>query len=65
MSTADMLVAKRLFNIIITTKGARLITMDISSFYLMIPRNQPEYIRIHIKYIPYEIIIEYKLKEKP
>ena len=37
--------------------------IDISNFYLMTPLKQPEYIRIHIKDIPVEIIAEYKLKE--
>jgi len=33
--TADMLVAKLLFNSVISTKGARLMTINISDFYLM------------------------------
>ena len=36
----------------------------ISNFYLMIPLKRLEYIRIHIRDIPDEIIIEYKLKKK-
>ncbi len=35
--TAEMLVAKMLFNSVISMKGARFITMDISNFYLMTP----------------------------
>ena len=35
--TADMLVAKLLFNSVISTKGARFMTIDISDFYLMTP----------------------------
>ena len=35
--TADMLVAKMLMNSVISTKGARFMTMDISNFYLMTP----------------------------
>ena len=35
--TAEMLVAKLLFNSTISTKGARFMTMDISNFYLMTP----------------------------
>ena len=61
--TADMLVAKMLFNSVISTKGARFMTMDISNFYLMTPLTRPEYIRISLKDIPEEIIIEYKLRE--
>ena len=33
--TADMLVAKILFNSIIYTKGSRFMTIEISNFYLM------------------------------
>ena len=32
--TADMLVAKLLFNSIISTHGARFMTMDLTNFYL-------------------------------
>jgi hypothetical protein len=42
--TAEMLVAKMLFNNIISTKGARFMTMDISNFYLMTPLHRPEFI---------------------
>ena len=62
--TADMLVAKLFFNSIISTEGARFMTIDISNFYLMTPLKKPEYIHIHIRDIPDKIIAEYKLKEK-
>ncbi len=35
--TAEMLVAKMLFNSVISMKGAPFMTMDISNFYLMTP----------------------------
>jgi hypothetical protein len=56
--TADMLIAKLLFNSVISTKGARFMTIDISDFYLMTPLKRPEFIRISINDIPEEIIIE-------
>ena len=59
-----MLVAKLLFNSVISTKGARFMTMDISNFYLMTPLSRPEYIRVKLSDIPDEIINEYKLKDK-
>ena len=59
-----MLVAKILFNSVIYTKGAKFTTIEISNFYLMPPLKLPEYIRIHVRDIPDEIIKEYKLKEK-
>jgi hypothetical protein len=37
--TAEMLVAKLLFNSIISTHGAKFMTMDIANFYLMRPLN--------------------------
>ena len=58
MPTADMLVAKILFNSVISTRGAKFMTMDISNFYLMTPLKRPEYICISIKDIPKEIITE-------
>ena len=39
-------------------------TIDISNFYLVTPLKRPEYIRIHVRDIPNEIIKEYKLKLK-
>ena len=61
--TADMLVAKLLFNSVVSTKNARFMTMDISNFYLMTPLTRPEYIRINLKDIPEEIITEYNLRK--
>jgi hypothetical protein len=59
-----MLVAKMLFNSIISTKDARFMTMDISNFYLMTPLHRPEFIRMKLSDIPAEVIEEYKLREK-
>ena len=59
--TADMLVVKMVFNSIVSTRDAKFMTMDISNFYRMTPRL--EYIRINIKDIPEEIILEYNLRE--
>ena len=40
-TTACMLVAKLLLNSVVSTKGAKFMTMDISKFYLMTPLNRP------------------------
>ena len=61
--TADMLVAKMLFNSVISTPGAKFMTMDISNFYLNTPLKRPEFIRLNIRDIPREIIEEYKLRD--
>ena len=62
--TAEMLVAKMLFNSVISTKGARFMTMDISNFYLMTPLHHPEFIHVKLSNILDEVIEEYKLREK-
>ncbi len=42
--TAEMLVAKMLFNSVISMKGARFMTKDISNFYLMTPLHRAKFI---------------------
>jgi len=59
-----MLVAKTLFNSVISTQGAKFMILDISNFYLMTPPTQPEYMRVKLTDIPQEIIDEYNLKDK-
>lgn len=61
--TAEMLVAKILFNSVISTPNARFMTMDISNFYLNTPMKRPEYIHIKLIDIPEEIIGKYKLRQ--
>ena len=56
--TADMLVAKILFNSVISTKGARFMTIDILNFYIITPLKRHEFIRINLRYILDEIITE-------
>ena len=62
--TVEMLVAKMLFNSVISMKGAHLMTMDITNFYLMTPLHHPEFIQMKLSNIPDEVIKEYKLREK-
>ena len=59
-----MLVAKMLFNSIISTKGACFMMMDISNFYLMTPFYQPKFIWIKLSNILDEVIDKYMLREK-
>ena len=61
--TADMLVAKLLFNSVVSTRNAKFMTMDISNFYLMTPLKRPEYILISIKKIPDKITNKSKLRD--
>jgi hypothetical protein len=62
--TADMLVAKMLFNNVISARGARFMTMDIFNFYSMTPLHRPEFIRMKLSNILDEIIDKYKLQNK-
>ena len=62
--TAKVIVAKLLFNSVVSTPGAKFMTMDISHFYLTTPLKRPEYIRINIRDIPQEIIDEYNLHQQ-
>jgi hypothetical protein len=62
--TAEMLVAKILFNRVISMPDARFMTMDILNFYLMTPLKWPEYICIRLSEVPEEIISEYNLCNK-
>ena len=59
--TAKMLMAKLLFNNVISTKGAKFMTMDISNFYLMTPLPWLEYLCLKLSDIPNKIITEYCL----
>ena len=61
--TAEMLVAKMLFNSVVSTKDAKFMTIDISNFYLNTPLKRPEFARLKLSDIPEEIIQEYKLRD--
>ena len=50
--TAEMLVAKILFNSVISTKDAKFMTIDISYFFLDSPLPCPEFVKIKINNIP-------------
>jgi hypothetical protein len=62
--TAEMLVAKMLFNSVIFMKGAWFMTMDISNFYLISPLHSAKFIQIKFSDIPDEVINKYKLWDK-
>eukprot|EP00804_Cyclotella_cryptica_P020749 CCRYP_016588-RA/>CCRYP_016588-RA protein AED:0.03 eAED:0.02 QI:0/0/0/1/1/1/3/0/1217 len=59
--TADMLTTKILLNSVISTKGARFMTIDIKDFYLNTPMVCPEYMRLKLSDIQDHIIKLYKL----
>ena len=55
-ATAEMLLVKIFFNSIISTPGAKFMTMDIKDFYLATPMKRKEYMCIKLTGIPQEII---------
>jgi hypothetical protein len=59
--TAELETIKILFNSVISTAGAKFISIDIKNFYLNTPLERPEYVRIPANLIPDEIVHEYKL----
>ena len=59
-----MLLAKIIFNSVISTKGAKFMTADISIFYLMNLLKRSEYVKLNLADIPTEVIEEYSLPGK-
>ena len=62
--TADLLTVKILFNSIVSTPGAKFMTLDIKDFYLMTPMDRYEYFRMKLDLFPEDIIEEYGLRDK-
>jgi len=61
--TADLLTVKLLLNSVISTPGAKFMSLDISNFYLMAPMTRYEYVRMNLSDFPDDIIEEYNLRE--
>ena len=62
--TASLLTVKMLLNSVISTKGAKFMTIDIKYFYLNTPMERPEYLRMKMANFPDDVIEHYKLKDK-
>ena len=62
--TTDLLTVKLLINIIISTPGARFMTIDIKDFYLMTPTDRCEYMRFKLENFPEDLIQQYTWHEK-
>ena len=60
--TASVTTAKCVFNSGVSTPGARCLLADINLLYLNNILPDPEFMRIHIRIIPQEIIDTYDLK---
>jgi hypothetical protein len=61
--TADQLTIKLLINSIISTQGAKFVTMDIKNFYLNTLMARYEYMRLKISDMPNNVIEHYKLHD--
>jgi hypothetical protein len=59
--TAPLELVKLMINSILSRKGAKFCTFDISNFYFCTPLDRPEYIKIKLSDIPQEFIDEYNL----
>ena len=62
--TAEIQTANLLFNSTISTKGDRLMCIDLKDFYLGTPMNRYEYMWIKMSDIPQDIIDQYGLNKK-
>jgi hypothetical protein len=62
--TANLLTIKILINSIISTAGAKFMTMDIKGFYLNTPMARYEYMRLRIADMPDNVIEHYNLRDK-
>ena len=54
--TADLLTVKLLLNSIVSTMGAKFMTIDIKDLYLMTPMDHPKYFRMKLKLFPQDIV---------
>ena len=64
MTTADLLTIKLLLNIMIATKGARFMTIDIKNFYLNTPLTRFDYLKMRLCDFSEDFIEHYGLKDK-
>ena len=62
--TANLVIAKLLWNSILSTKDAWYICINIKNMYLQTPMQRREYMKIKVKLFPPEFMKEYNLKEK-
>ena len=62
--TGNLTLFKIMLNSVISTQGARFMTLDIKIFYLNTPMERYEYVRIKLDDVPEEIIQQYLLQDK-
>ena len=54
--TANLLTVKLLSNSVISTRGAKFMTIDIKNFYLCTPLKRPEYVKMKLDNFPDDVI---------
>ena len=62
IDTVSLTTTKVHLNSVISTKNAKYMTIDIKDYYYGTPLSTYEYLRVHLKFIPEEIIRQYNLK---
>ena len=62
--TADLPTVKLLLNSVISTPGAKFMTLNLKDFYLNTPMERPEFLRMKIDHFPQDVIDHYCLKDK-
>jgi hypothetical protein len=62
--TADLTLVKMHINSVVSTCGARCMTLDVKKFFLNMPMVRYKYVWIKIDDIPDEIFVEYNLRDK-
>ena len=62
--TSDLLTVKLLLNSVISTPGAKFMTLDIKDFYLNTPMENPEFLRMKLDQFPQDVIDHYQLNKK-
>ena len=62
--TGGLTAAKCLFNSVVSTPGAKFISLDIKDYYLGTPMNRYEYMRIPVADIPPDVMEQYHLADK-
>jgi hypothetical protein len=62
--TVDLLTVKLLLNSVISTPGAKFMTIDIKDFYLNTPMPRYEYMRLKLSDLPDDFIKQYNLAAK-
>ena len=62
--TADLLTVKTLLNSVVSTPGAKFMTIDTSNFYLNTPLDRYEYMKMKLSNFPEDIVELYNLRGK-